>query len=132
MNKFLILDTHTFVWFLQKNGKLPNLACELIFEENHVKVIPFITLCEIHYLHQHNRFRMPLTKVIKTIHETHDFQIANHNEKQASFLLPELDIHDALIVATAIEYEKEYSREVIILSKDELIQRHSPIPVLWK
>ena len=128
--KSVILDTHALVWFLQKDPKLPQKALKLILRNEVAKVIPFIAVCEIHYLHARGRFPVSIKALTAQLLEADNFEILPHGEKQIPHLLSVLDIHDALIVATALERE-ESGDDVTILSRDEQIRKHSTLPVVW-
>ena len=128
--KSAILDTHTLVWFLQKDPRLPKKALKLILRSDVLKKIPFIVICEIHYLHARGRFPISIQDVTALLKETDDFEIASHTEEQMPHLFSDLEIHDALIVATALAYQ-EGDHDVVILSRDDQIKKHSPVPVVW-
>ena len=128
--KNVVLDTHVLVWFLQKDNRLPEQVIELILKDNITKMIPFIVICEIHYLHKRGRFPISAEEVITKIKESDNFEIQPHTESQIPHLLSELGIHDALIVATALAHQKK-DPEVSILSRDEEIKKYCPLPVLW-
>lgn len=129
--KNAILDTHTLVWFLQKDKRLPKKALNFILRRDVTKRIPFIVICEIHYLHARGRFPISIQDVSTLLKATDDFEIAPHTEDQMSHLFSNLEIHDALIVATALAYQ-EGDGDVVILSRDEQIKKHSPLPVVWE
>ena len=128
--KSVVLDTHTLVWFLQKDKALPSNVLKFILRDDILKVIPFIVICEVHYLHAHGRFPTSAQEVTLKIREAENFEVAPHTEEQLPHLLSDLGIHDALIVATALVHQ-EKGQEVIILSRDEAIKKHSSLPVIW-
>ena len=126
-----ILDTHTLVWFLQKDKNLSKKALKLILKADVTKVIPFIVLCEIHYLHARGRFATSAQEVMLKLHEVDHFEISSHTANQVPYLMPELEIHDALIVGTALSYRESNSGDVVIVSRDKEIKNFSPLPVIW-
>lgn len=130
MMKSVILDTHTLVWFLQKDDRLSRKALALILRKEVTKIIPLLVVCEIHYLHARGRFAISAEDVTGKISETDDFEIVPHTEDQIPHLIAELGIHDALIVATGLA-QKERGRDVAILSRDDQIKKHAPLPVIW-
>lgn len=129
--KTCILDTHTLVWFLQKDKRLSSKALKLLVNDSDKKIIPFIVLCEIHYLHAKSRFNLTAKQVVDIVNQTKNFEIANQSVDLVPYLMDELEIHDALIVATALLKKEQESYQVIIVSKDHLIHQHSPLEVVW-
>lgn len=127
----VVLDTHALVWFLQKDKKLGQKALDLILRDDVAKIVPFLVLAEIHYLHAHRRFPLSAPEVVRIIKEIENFEIAPHSEDQIPHLISELDIHDALIVATAAAGQKIKETDVAILSRDHQIGEFSPLPVIW-
>ncbi len=130
--KCAILDTHTLVWFLKKDPQLSAKALKLILNEEVLKVIPLIVLCEIHYLHQQGRFSLPVQEAVDRIHEVDSFEIFPHGEDLIPHLLPPLDIHDALIVATGLLKQQKDNIEACIISRDQKIKKESPLTVVWE
>ena len=129
--RVVVLDTHTLVWFLQKDSRLSKKALKLILQDEILKVIPFIVFCEIHHLHAHGKFALSAAEAADRIDDIHHFEIAPHSQRQLPHLLSGLEIHDSLIVATGLEQKEIHRSDVAILSRDEDIQEHSPIPVIW-
>lgn len=127
-----VLDTHVLVWFLQKDKRVPEKVLRLLLDDEVEKQIPFIVLCEIHYLHHHGRFSLSASETKKRLHKVSSFEIVGHTTDQLDLLDERLDIHDALIVATARSLEKESEQEVVILSRDEQLKKYSGLPVLWE
>ena len=127
-----VLDTHALVWFLQKDKKLPKKVVDIILNEEESKQVPFIVLCEIHYLHHHNRFGLSALEVRKHLEKVASFEIMSHVPDQLEYLDQELDIHDALIVASARALAKASEEEVVIFSRDEQIKKYASLPVLWE
>lgn len=130
--KHIILDTHTLVWFLQKDKKLPKTALKTILSAKNIKVIPFIVLCEIYYLNAKGRFHLPVQDLINTLEQTRDFVLASHEPEQIQYFQKEFEIHDGLIVATACAIMELKEGAVQIISKDKAISKFSPVPVIWK
>mgnify|MGYP001596999009 CR=1 FL=1 len=129
--KSVVLDTHALVWFLQKNKNLSKKALHLILSNDNLKVIPLIVLCEVHYLHARGRFNLSAGETVARVTDLDDFEIVSHSQEQIPHLLSSLDIHDALIVAVALTRQEKDQSEVVIISKDDQIRKHSPLPVIW-
>lgn len=129
--KALVLDTHALVWFLQKDLRLPLSAQKAILDKANLKFVPFIAICEIHYLHARGRFPLSSLELQNHLDSVSDFEVISHGMELLPHLLCELEIHDALIVASAYMLRDSREMNVKIVSKDRTIAQHSKVPVIW-
>lgn len=126
-----ILDTHTLVWFLDKSPRLGKKALSILLDDQIVKIVPLIVLCEIHYLHKKKRFTLSLEKLLQLMEKTQNFESYPHHLAQIPYLNAQLEIHDALIVAATLEFSANNHQKVVILSRDSQIQRCKEVTCLW-
>ena len=123
------LDTHPLVWYFTGQNTLSNkakLVLDEIFLEKTTCFIPAIVLLETYHLGLKNKnfvfpkflsklrlpniVIVPLDKVVLS----------------ACFKLPaNLDIHDRIIVATAMV------NKCVLISKDEVLRKNITIKTLW-
>lgn len=126
-----VLDTHALVWFLQKDRKLSKTALEVILSGSTAKIIPFIVMCEIHYLHHHGRFETSLEQLVQYLDASPEFEVLSHRTEQLRFLENGLDIHDALIVAAARDVQSVHGGKVVIVTKDAQITKLDTVDTVW-
>ena len=97
-----ILDTHALVWFLEASPRLSARACTAISNTTSQLVIPSIVLVEITFLYARKRIATNIG-----------------------------EIHDAIVVATALVYRDVLRQEVTVITKDEAIRQSGLVEVLW-
>lgn len=131
MQRFAVIDTHALVWFFNKDKRLSKKAIDVLTDSRVELLIPLITLCEINHMHGHGRFGLSLSELQAHLSEVAHTHILAHQEDIISHLDHRLDIHDAIIVASAMAWEQRHRDDVCIVSRDESIRRHSPVPVVW-
>ena len=129
---YYIIDTHGLVWFLENSQKLGEKAREAFLNEDSKLIVPTIVLAEIKFLFEKKKFSTSLDKVFRII--TNDPRCIVHPlDLDVICLIPiTLEIHDAIIVATGLFYNKKlYSEDVVIITKDEEITNSELVRTIW-
>lgn len=123
-----IVDTHALAWYLDDDPRLGAQA-EAVLDNADVRIIiPAIVLAEIKYLAHKGRLAQTLDDVLRVIGSDPRCTIYPIDLSVVSKAPLGLDIHDSLIVGTAL-----VQREVIagILTRDETITSSKLVPTLW-
>ena len=126
--KTYVVDTHALAWYLDDDPRLGSQA-EAVLDNDDVRVIiPAIVLAEIKYLGYKGRLTQTLDKVLRVINSDPRCTIYPVDLSVVSKAPLGLDIHDSLIVGTAL-----VQREAItgILTRDEAITSSGLVPTLW-
>ena len=126
--KVYVADTHALIWFLEKNPKLGRKARAIMRDPSVRIIIPTIVLAEIKYLAQKGRIRQSLEDVIRAISLDPRCLIYPIDLSVVHKAPLGLNIHDALIVGTAL-----VQREVVegVLTCDENIVKTGLVPTVW-
>ena len=126
--KTYVVDTHALSWYLDDDPRLGSQA-ELVLDNDDVRlIIPAIVLAEIKYLAHKGRLAQTLDEVLRVIGSDPRCTIYPVDLSVISKAPLGLDIHDSLIVGTAL-----VQREAIaaILTRDEAITSSDLAPTLW-
>jgi len=125
------VDTHTLVWFLDKTLKAKRLstkALEAIRESEKFGVIyvSAITLMEIVDLSEKGRISVAFQSVLSLMDTNETYKVIPVDDElvKATIPLQGLEIHDRLIMATALITDS------VLLSKDKEI-RATGLNVIW-
>ncbi len=125
-----VLDTHTIVWYLATDPRL-SPAAEAVLDNVTAKlVIPTIVLVEVQHLHAKKKFQTGLADVERLI-AARNCAIHPLNQKVVSQIPTGLDIHDSIIVATALVYHDIRQQPVTLVTKDTKITQSGLIQTLW-
>jgi PIN domain nuclease of toxin-antitoxin system len=108
-----IIDTHALVWFLEQSPKLGENAKSAFIDDDSILVIPTIVLAEIKFLFEKNRFSTSLEEVFSVIENDPRCIVQPMDLDVVSMLPTKLEIHDAIITATALQLYLLYSRHSI-------------------
>lgn len=125
-----ITDTHSLVWYFTEDTRLSKKAFNA-FEKTIIEgtiIVPAVVLAEIMYIAKRGRITLTFEETLKKIKEYQNFDIVPLDVdilKIADRIKPEMEMHDKLIVATALYYEAK------LITKDEQIRKTGIVPVIW-
>jgi PIN domain nuclease of toxin-antitoxin system len=125
-----ITDTHSLVWYFTEDPRLSKNAFEAF--EGTIKegtvVVPAVVLAEIMYIAKRGRITLTFEETLKKIEEYENFSVAPLDTdilKTADRIETDMEMHDKLIVATALYYEAK------LITRDEQIRKAGIVPVVW-
>lgn len=127
----LILDTHPVVWFLEASPRLGSRAREAVSDPSSELVIPSIVLAEITYLYSRKRIATPISEIRNRLLNAGNVVVYPPDEHVVEKLPTTIDIHDGIIVATALVYREILHQDVAVVTKDELITTSGLIDIIW-
>jgi len=125
-----IIDTHVFIWFLDRSKKLKPLYHQILTNDDNNIIFSTIVLAEIKHLISQKRISVDFEKVVEYLSESENCIIYPVDEDVVDEMPVGLSIHDALIVATGLVYRNILQEEVKILTEDEEIIQLHILPVV--
>jgi len=126
----ITVDTHTLLWYLDSdyNDRLSNKAFEVISEAelSGIIYVPIISLAEALHQIDKRKFNTTWDNLISSIRNNEAYKIVRLSEDvlDKAVSLKGLEIHDRLIVATALVTGS------VLVSKDKEI-RATGLNVIW-
>lgn len=105
-----VTDTHTLLWYLQDSPRLGG-ASKRMFDEGRGSrwvVIPTIVLAELLYISRKLVMPVPFDKIMKSLEKDKRFEIYPLSTpiiQESVPLVRQFEIHDALIVSTALHLD---------------------------
>jgi len=125
-----VIDTHALVWYLTDDKRLGKQAAELLDRPDTRIVVPVIVLAELKYLHRRSRISLSFSAVLTIIGA--DERCSVYPVKEVVDLLPlDLDIHDAIICATALVCRRAIGEDTVVLTKDQAITDSGLVSTVW-
>jgi PIN domain nuclease of toxin-antitoxin system len=127
-----ILDTHTLIWFLAKDSRLGKGAKDVLLSVSEIKIIlPAIVLAEIKYLIDVGKIKTDWIQIEELLLDRSNISFFSMDFDIITSMLSGMEIHDALIVATAKVLKENFDEEVILLTRDEEITSSGLVKTLW-
>ena len=126
-----VMDTHALVWFLNRSPRLSPGARDALGDPTAQVVIPTIVLAEIAFLYARKRITVDLHAVMAHIASTTNCIVYPLDEAVVERLPAALDIHDAIIVATALVFRDALGTSTSVVTKDGDIVASGLVNVTW-
>ena len=125
-----VADTHSLVWYFLSDPRL-GLTAGQIFDSsdnNTIIIIPAVVLAEIMYIAKKGRVVLAFKDTLEKIEERPNFDIAPLDTniiKIADAIEIDLEMHDRLILSTALFYE------AALITKDSEIEKSGLVKIVW-
>jgi PIN domain nuclease of toxin-antitoxin system len=126
-----VLDTHPIIWFVEADPRLSTTVKAAMQEPLAEFVVPTIALVEIQFLRAKRRITSDLASVYRDFIGAANCKVHPLDEQVVSLIPTGLNIHDSIIVATALVYRDLFEQPVTLITKDREIGRSGLIQTLW-
>jgi len=126
-----VSDTHAIVWFLDKDPRLSPVAKSTLANPNTTLVVLTMVLVEITHLYGRGRISISPAIIKRQILTSINCSVHPLDEEVVAKIPTNLDIHDAIIVATALVYRDIRQLPVTLITKDTKISQSGLIQTLW-
>jgi PIN domain nuclease of toxin-antitoxin system len=125
-----VVDTHALVWFLEGNPRLSMAAGNALIDRTAQVVVPTIVLAEITLLYARHRVNVDLPYVLTHTASAAHCLVYPLAGPVVERLPTTLNIHDAIIVATALVFRDVLSESMAVVTKDADITASGLVNVL--
>jgi PIN domain nuclease of toxin-antitoxin system len=126
-----VTDTHPLIWFLEGNTRLSQPARDALQDATAQIVVPTIVLAETTFLYARGRVAVDLPAVLSHIAGLTNCVIYPLDQTVVEHLPTGLDIHDAIIVATALVFRDVLGENTAIVTRDAAIHASALVQVIW-
>jgi len=126
-----VLDTHPLIWFVARDARLSSAAAMVMNASASRFVIPTMTLVEIRHLRAKSRITVDLADVYRDFINVTNCLVYPLDEQVISMIPTGPDIHDSIIVATAIFYRDILRQPATLITKDRAITQSGLVQTLW-
>ena len=128
---YIVTDTHPWVWYLTANPRLSSKAKTVLSDSSNLIIVPSIVMMEIRYLYQHKRIPLSFEQALQQIERCKNVILHPLDISVVTVSPTSLDIHDAIIVGTAIKASEEFGQPVALVTLDKAISSSNLVPVIW-
>lgn len=126
-----VIDTHVLVWFAEGDARLSAKAKDALADKSVQIVVPSIVLAEVWYLCSVKRIHTSVQDLYQDILRSTNCRVHPLDEEIINHLPERLNIHDAIITATAIFYRDVLGQDVKLVTKDKMIHDSKLVDGLW-
>jgi PIN domain nuclease of toxin-antitoxin system len=126
-----VIDTHALVWLLDGDPRLGSAARDALSSHSDQQIIPAIVLAEMSFLFQRRRIHISPSTVLTRVVATPNTKIFPLDESVVERLPGVLNIHDGIIVATALLIRDTLGEDVTVITRDAEIVQSGLVKTLW-
>ena len=119
------------MWYLSNDPKLSKTALSRLEDSGVRIIIPVIVLAEVKHLFSRRKISVSMEVILERIAEDDRCMVYPFDLSCLEALPTDLDLHDGMIVATALALKAHFDPEVFVITKDQAIKGSGLIPVLW-
>jgi len=113
-----VIDTHTLLWYLSDDARLGTNARQILSESDKLLLIPVIVLAEAKHAADRQRIALDFDAIAQIVASSPRITIIPMDLATIKYLPSQLDIHDAMIVATAHYCHDYFQEDISILTND--------------
>ncbi len=123
-------DTHSLIWYFTNDRKLSPSALKSFEKTTHsgAVIISVVVLAEIMYICKKGNVSLTFDKTLKKIEKYENFIVVPLDVeivKIANSINYDLEMHDKLIISTALYFDAP------LITKDEEIKKSKLIKTIW-
>ncbi len=126
-----VLDTHALVWYLDGDKRLSVAAEAAMDDPSASLVIPTIVLAEVRYLFGRGRIPISFGDVVAAIEGDARCVVYPFDFACVEAIDERLNLHDAIITATAVVFRDSVDSSTALVTRDEEIRDSSVVKTLW-
>ncbi len=126
-----VVDTHALLWHIEGSKRLSEPARRVLSDTADALVIPTIVLAEARYAIARQRTTVSWQDLLEEIERDSRFNVHDLNIDIVRRAPDELEMHDALICATALILHEASGERVGVITKDSRIRDSALVNTVW-
>lgn len=126
-----VLDTHALAWFIDGDPRLGARSRQLISDPAARLIVPVMVLVELIFLWERQEQSYNYRVALDRLAHCAAVEVLPIGMEELDHLPLPLNIHDALIVASALAYAARSGEAVTVLTKDERIAGCGLVETAW-
>jgi PIN domain nuclease of toxin-antitoxin system len=127
----LLPDTHALGWWLTDDSLLSQRGEAALDERSGTLVVPVMVLIELRYMAANKRLLSEFEALLDKLRAKPNVAFMDLTQDVAAHIDLRLDVHDAIIVATALQFQAATGEAVKVISKDRKIVASGLVDVIW-
>lgn len=127
----IVTDTHPWIWFLTANPRLSPKAKASLSDPSNLIIVPSIVILEIKYLYSRKRITLSFVDTLDQIETANNIIPHPLDASVATFAPTILDIHDAIVVETALYFSDEFGQAASLVTADSTISQSGLVSIIW-
>ena len=126
-----IVDTHPLIWHLEGNPRLSPMAKQILRDRNARIVVPTLVAIEPAFVSARKRTTVTLAEALEYIDVAPNCALWPLDREVIESTPITLNIHDGIIVGTAIMCRDVLGEHAVLITKDKEIAESGLVEVVW-
>ena len=126
-----IIDAHSLLWFIARDPQLSPTAAGAMRDPTARLIVPTIALAELQHSYGRHRIRLSPAQLRGFVTATRNAAVHPFDLAVLDRLPPGLELHDGIIVATALVFRDGGTDPVRLITRDKQITASGLVEVLW-
>jgi len=126
-----VVDTHALVWHMTNDRRLGAQARRILDDDSARLIVPSIVLAEAKHIADRKRIPLTFQEILDEITSSPNAIIFPFDEFVINRLPDNMEIHDGMIIATALYCQDAFEEQVTLLTNDLAITQSNLVPVIW-
>jgi len=126
-----VVDTHALLWYLEASRRLSSTARQVLSGTSDSLIIPTIVLAEARYTIARQRTSVSWDFLLTAVENDGRFLVHQLDLDILKRISDQIEMHDAIICATALAYADASGDSVPVVTKDERIIDSGLVETVW-
>ena len=126
-----VVDTHALLWHPEGSPKLGSGAKQVLFDSRDFLIVPTIALAEARYAIARQRTSVTWGDLLAEVDRDQRFVVHLLDIDVLRRVNDSLEMHDAIICATAAVYQEASGESVPLITKDRQIRESGLVQTVW-
>jgi len=126
-----VVDTHALLWYLEDYEELGRRAGEILGDSAARLIVPTIVLAEARFITAKQKVALSWDQVIAAVSSDERFTAYPLTLDVLHRLSPDMEMHDAIVCATAVLVAESTSEGVQVITKDRAIAGSGLVETVW-
>jgi predicted nucleic acid-binding protein len=126
-----VVDTHPLIWHLEHWRGLGKNAAQILDFSTDELIVPTIVLAEARWTIAKKRREITWDELLTSVSADYRFRIHDLDVEIVRNLPESLEMHDAIICATALAYQDASGEPVPVITKDRRFRDSGLVHTIW-
>jgi PIN domain nuclease of toxin-antitoxin system len=126
-----VVDTHALTRYVEDYGKLGAAGRAIFDDPESILIVPTIALAEARFMIFKNKVQLVWAQITGTIESDHRLIPVPLTLDILNRVPDGLEMHDGIIVTTAIAFRDSMGEEVRLITRDKEIRESGLVETVW-
>jgi PIN domain nuclease of toxin-antitoxin system len=127
----VVIDTHVLKWLFAGDRLIGAGVQAVINDPTSRIIVSTIVLAELFRMYHKGTIELPMSDLLRQVSQSSNIAVYPFDVRVVTKLNPGLELHDAIIVATALTIAEVTGETVPVITCDRQIVESGLVEILW-